>query len=240
MEEHEPLIFSIPLVLIFFTVLTFCASIVHAEGLQLPTDAEIAAQIVKSQNNIDEKLPRIDDHLPKAGTVYGDVPADQIVASPKAIEDVMHSMREFNGGKPAKKVGSDLMIFASLSMPRDILQELSRQARDAGGVVVLRGVLSEGWTATMKEVRAINQGAGAVWEINPAMFKKFKVTTVPVFVLADASQIIPSDEGCAPDVAYASVTGDISVEQALNIIKSKGSPEFAKMADARINKIRGR
>lgn len=226
--------------LISFVLLALCASFVQAEGLQLPTDAEIAAQIVKSKKRIEEKLPRIDGNLPKTGTVYGGVPADQIVASPRAIENVMSSMQEFNGGQSPKKVGSDLMIFASLSMPREALHELSRQAKEAGGVVVLRGVLNEGWVATMKEARAINQGAGAVWEISPAMFKKFKVTTVPVFVLADASQIVPSDEGCAPDVAFASVTGDISVEQALNIIKSRGKPAFAKMAEKRINKIRGK
>lgn len=226
--------------LVFVVLLAICASLAHAEGVQLPSDAAIEAQIAKSRSRIDEKLPRIDGNIPKVGTVYGDVPADQVVNSPKAIEDVMQSMRNFDGGRPAKKVGSDLMIFASLSMPRDVLHELSRQAKEAGGVVVLRGVLNEGWVATMKEARAINQGAGAAWEINPAMFKKFKVTTVPVFVLADASKIVPSDEGCAPDIAYASVTGEISVEQALNIIKSRGKPEFAKMAEARINKIRGK
>lgn len=225
--------------IISVVLLALCASFARAEGVQLPSDAAIAAQIAKSQKRIDEKLPRIDGNIPKAGAVY-DAPADQVVASPKAIEDVMHSMQEFNGGRPPKKVGSDLMIFASLSMPKDVLRELSRQAKEAGAVVVLRGVLGEGWVATMKEARAINQGAGAAWEINPAMFKKFKVTTVPVFVLADASRIVPSDEGCAPDIAYASVTGDISVEQALNIIKSRGKPEFAKMAEARINKIRGK
>lgn len=221
-------------------VLMSCVSSAHAEGVQLPSDAAIAAQIAKSQKHIDEKLPKIDGNIPKAGTVYGDVPADQAITNPKAIEDVMHSMREFNGGKSPKKVGSDLMIFASLSMPKDVLHELSRQAKEAGAVVVLRGVLNEGWIATMKEARAINQGAGAAWEINPAMFKKFKVTTVPVFVLADASQIVPSDEGCAPDVAFASVTGEISVEQALNIIKSRGKPEFVRMAEARLGKIRGK
>lgn len=226
--------------LVSVVLLALCASFAHAEGVQLPSDAAIAAQIAKSQKRIDEKLPRIDGNIPKAGTVYGDVPADQAITNPRAIEDVMHSMRAFNGGKPPKKVGSDLMIFASLSMPRDVLNKLSRQAKEAGGVVVLRGVLNEGWVATMKEARAINQGAGVAWEINPAMFKKFKVTTVPVFVLADASKIVPSDEGCAPDIAYASVIGEISVEQALNIIKSRGKPEFAKMAEARINKIRGK
>ena len=130
------------------------------------------------------------------------------------------------------------MIFVSLSIPPDALITLSRQVKEANGVIVLRGILNDGWVQTMKEARAVNQG-GAAWEINPAMFKKFKVTTVPVFVLADASQIIPSDEGCAPDVAYASVVGDISVEQALGIIKSRGAPQFARMAEARINKIRG-
>jgi conjugal transfer pilus assembly protein TrbC len=220
-------------------LLTICVEVVNAEGLQLPTDAEIAAQIVKNQKQINEKLPQIEGNVPKAGAVYGDVPVNQMVASPKALEEVMQSMKEFNGGRPPKKVGSDLMIFASLSMPRDVLRELTRQAKEAGAVIVLRGLLNEGWAATMKEARAINQDAGDVWEINPPMFKKFKVTTVPVFVLADASQIVPSDSGCAPDVAYASVTGDISVEQALHIIKSNGQPTFAKMAEARINKIRG-
>ena len=226
--------------LVSVVLLALCAPLAHAEGMQLPSDAAIAAQIAKSQKHIDEKLPRIDGNTPKAGTVYGDVPADQAITNPRAIEDVMHSMRDFDGGRPAKKVGSDLMIFASLSMPRDVLHELARQAKEAGGVIVLRGLLNEGWIATMKEAREINQGAGEVWEINPPMFKKFKVTTVPVFVLADASKIVPSDEGCAPDIAYASVTGEISVEQALNIIKSRGKPEFTKMAEARINKIRGK
>lgn len=226
-------------VLMLALCLSFFSQIVHAEGVQLPTDAEITVQIAKSQKRIDEKLPKIEGNIPKVGAVYGDVPADQLVTGPKSIEGVMNSMREFNGGQLPRKVGSDLMIFVSLSMPREALHELSRQAKEAGGVLVLRGVLNEGWVATMKEAFSINQGAGAVWEINSAMFKKFKVTTVPVFVLADASQIVPSDEGCAPDIAFESVVGDISVEQALSIIRSRGKPAFAKMAEVRINKIRG-
>jgi type-F conjugative transfer system pilin assembly protein TrbC len=236
-KEREPIIYNIPSILIFCIVLSFCTSLAHAEGLQLPTDAEIEAQRAKNIAKINEAMPKIDGKTPKAGTVYGNAPADQVIASPKAMEDVMQSMQKFNAGKQAKKVGSDLMVFASFSMPTEALVTLSHQVKEAGGVIVLRGILNDGWVQTMKEARAVNQG-GAAWEINSAMFKKFKVTAVPAFVLADASKIVPSDEGCASDVAYASVVGDISVEQALGIIKTRGAPQFAKMAEVRINKIR--
>jgi len=205
----------------------------------MPTDTEIRARMQKQTAATADTISRAQREAPVAGSVRIDVPKPVITPRQAKTDDLQDVIRKFNGGKPqAGKKGSDLMVFVSLSMPKETLTELSRQAKDAGAVLVLRGLKGGSWSKTMTEAKSVNK-ALVEWEIHPQLFKQFKIDAVPAIVLADASRIDPEYDGCAPDVAYASVVGDISIEQALDIIRMRAKPEFARDAEARFNALRG-
>jgi conjugal transfer pilus assembly protein TrbC len=46
------------------------------------------------------------------------------------------------------------------------------------------------------------------------------------------------DDGCAPDATYASISGNVSIELALDTIRMRAKPEVAKLAEARLAAIR--
>jgi conjugal transfer pilus assembly protein TrbC len=75
----------------------------------------------------------------------------------------------------------------------------------------------------------MNEG-GAAWMIHPASFKLFKVETVPSIVLADASSASLLDNGCAQETTYTKITGDITLDSALDVMSRRAEPGFAKLA----------
>jgi len=136
-----------------------------------------------------------------------------------------------------KAAGSDLVVFVSFSMPKEVLQELGRQAKETGAVLVVRGFKDKSLRKTKEAAFEVN-AAGAPWEIHPELFKAFKVTKVPTFVVATAGASSVLDDGCAPDATYASISGNVSIELALDTIRMRAKPEVAKLAEARLAAIR--
>jgi type-F conjugative transfer system pilin assembly protein TrbC len=126
-----------------------------------------------------------------------------------------------------------LLIFASLGMPEMSLKALLKQADHLGVPIIIQGVLPEGFMATVKKMMHLitpdkksQKGelpiGGIV--IEPNWFKHFGITQVPAFVLTD--QLVPCvGQDCKVtehDVLY----GNISLYDALNIFRQKGSIQF--------------
>jgi conjugal transfer pilus assembly protein TrbC len=146
---------------------------------------------------------------------------------------------QFNGGRPAvQKTGSDLMVFVSLSMPEHVIKVMARQAKEAGAVMVMRGLKAGSWQETWKVLAALNQGIGAEWIIHPEGFKQFKITKVPSIVLADGNTASVMEDGCARAGSYAALAGDVSIEQALGIMKVRGAPVISQLAVDRLGRLR--
>jgi type-F conjugative transfer system pilin assembly protein TrbC len=126
-----------------------------------------------------------------------------------------------------------LLIFVSFSMPEQVLKNLAEQARVAGGVMVLRGMVDGKLSATQAAALRVNQGR-ASWEINPELFTTFDVNTVPAFVLTGNKAVL--DEGCAPDDSgqcspkntFSKVSGDISVQAALDTMRLRTEIPFIR------------
>jgi conjugal transfer pilus assembly protein TrbC len=223
-------------VLPLFVLLLASSSL--AQDSFIPSDSEIAAQMRKQSRAVQEALSRSGREVPGQKSVKIDAPKPIVTPAQAKTDDLNDLISRFNGGKPETKRGADLLVFVSFSVPKKTLSELSRQAKEAGAVLVLRGLKDGSWKRTMDEARAVNPTM-ADWEINPGLFKRFKVNAVPSIVLADASRFTPSEEGCAPDVAYASVVGDVSIEQALNVMRARAEPPLAKLAEIHLKKLRG-
>jgi conjugal transfer pilus assembly protein TrbC len=132
-----------------------------------------------------------------------------------------------------------LVVFVSLDMPQASLKRLVADAQRYGATLVLRGVKDKSIEATAKAIYAL-QGdlgeRGAAWRIDPRLFQRFQVDSVPAHVLLDANSSIPG--GCASDdclrnLRYARVAGDISIEHALSSI-AMADPPMRAMAEQRL------
>ncbi|MDD5056551.1 MAG: type-F conjugative transfer system pilin assembly protein TrbC [Sideroxydans sp.] len=124
----------------------------------------------------------------------------------------------------------DFMIFVSFSMPDEILRLYSTQAKEYGAKLVLRGMFENSLTKTKLRGLEVN-AAGAEWDIAPATFRKFKIERVPAIVIADATNESVLENGCAKAGDYIRVDGDISLHQALVLMKQQGEGRFVKVAE---------
>jgi conjugal transfer pilus assembly protein TrbC len=201
----------------------------------LPSDDEIRARVRVLSGGVTETLDRAGREVPNPGEIRIDVPP----ALPgNRLDDLETLARQFNGGRPVlPKSGSDLMVFVSLSMPEHVIRELARQAKDAAAVMVLRGLKGGSWQETWKALAALNQGIGAEWIIHPEGFKQFKVVQVPTLVLADGRKASVMEDGCAEAGSYAALAGDISIEQALGVMKLRGEPTIRQWAVDRLARL---
>lgn len=214
-----------------------CLIAAHAGAAQpLPSDDEIKTRVRVLSGGVADTLDRAGREAPKPGEIKIDVPP----ALPgNRLDDLEALARQFNGGRLAPpKSGSDLMVFVSLSMPEHVIRELARQAKEAGAVMVLRGLKGGSWRETWKTLAALNQGIGAEWIIHPEGFKQFKVAQVPTIVLADGRTASVMEDGCAETRSYAALAGDVSIEQALGIMKTRGEPVISQWAVERLARLR--
>lgn len=213
-----------------------CLIATHAGAAQpLPSDDEIRARVRVLSDGVTDTLDRAGREASKPGEIRIDalpvMPANR-------LDDLEALARQFNGGRPAlAKSGSDLMVFVSLSMPEHVIKALARQAKDTGAVMVLRGLKGGSWQGTWKTLSALNQGIDAEWIIHPEGFKQFKIAKVPTIVLADGRTASVMEDGCAEAGSYAALAGDVSIEQAMGIMKVRGEPVISQFAVERLGRI---
>ena len=149
-------------------------------------------------------------------------------AGRKDFMDLATGKRRLTKILPKKK--DDLMIFVSFSMPPDMLKEYSKQAKEYGAVLVLRGFYQNSLKETQTQALEVNP-VGAEWDIAPATYKKFKIDHVPAIVLADSSDQSVLENGCAREGDYLRVDGNISIHQALVVMKQYGNGKLVKSAE---------
>ncbi|WP_434782870.1 type-F conjugative transfer system pilin assembly protein TrbC [Ferrovum myxofaciens] len=130
-----------------------------------------------------------------------------------------------------------LMVAVTLSMPNEMLIDYAKQAKEAGAVLVLRG-LPTGDTLPLTEARIakLNRGVNATWNIDPTLFRKFKIDKVPSTILVDDYAARKMELSCAPDVSYLRVDGEVSIRQALAIM-SHDKSDLGHVAQKRLDQI---
>lgn len=208
-----------------------------ASAQGLPTDAEIKAQMAKQRAATMEALKMSPSQDAQAGGFKTEVP--KMSPAPQRTQDLDALVKQYQSGNPGDlpKSSHDLIVFVSFSMPPDILKELARQAKETGAVLVLRGFKDESLVATKQAALIMNQ-AGAEWDIHPDLFKSFKVTKVPTFAVAAAEASSVLEDGCAPETTYATISGNISIQVALDTIRRRTSRPIATLAEARLERIK--
>lgn len=132
-----------------------------------------------------------------------------------------------------------LVVFVSLGMPQASLKRLVADAPRYGATLVLRGLKDQSMEATAKAIYALQSDLGergAAWRIDPRLFQRFQVDSVPVHVLLDANSSIPggcASDDCLRDLRFARVAGDITIEHALRSIAT-ADPPMRAMAEQRL------
>lgn len=147
------------------------------------------------------------------------------------------------GQAQAQAEDERLMIFATLGMPQAALVKLARQAARAGAVMVFRGVdggLAGGnWARSIEAFKPIAE-AGASIQIHPELFKAYRVSQAPTFILTapDQGDACMSDRAKACGKALRSV-GDVSLDYVLERWAT-GSGDLAEEARKRLARIEAR
>lgn len=130
----------------------------------------------------------------------------------------------------------DLFIFVSTSIPKEGLKIIGEQAKAAGAIVVLRGLLGQLgkpglMVATSRALQPLI-ATGATVHIDPEAFGRYNVTAVPTFVIAS------KEEGCGTELcakAYA-LAGDVTLEYALEQWSNRGG-NIGKLAEIYLQRL---
>lgn len=130
-------------------------------------------------------------------------------------------------------------IAVSLSMPQASLRELARDANRAGATLVIRGLVDNSFAKTRSALKAVFvEGEEAGLVIDPRVFQQFHIDRVPAVIVAQ-EPVQPCENGLEcerPEVPFDVVRGNISLEQSLKLLASRGeaSPGVARQALERL------
>ena len=106
---------------------------------------------------------------------------------------------------------------------------------------MLRGAKNGSVRQTLEAARALIGTQPVAWQIDPPAFARYRITAAPTFVLtrASAAPTACGDDVCLADHDFAKVTGDVSLDYALEAIV-RGSPTFAADAENLLTQLRRR
>lgn len=133
-----------------------------------------------------------------------------------------------------------LFIFVSFSIPEATLQRLVDQAERAAATLVLRGPTQSSIKKTVIRVQQLIGKRRVAFQIDPLAFERYGVATVPSFVLVKAGQKAGScnEAACVPSGGYVAVSGDVSVDYALDYI-DRQAPSFGDEVTYFMRRLRG-
>lgn len=189
-----------------------------------PTDQELSRVPIPAAPQID-KLPQ-----PETARV---IDLEQLARGYEANTDAIAAAQGFSSGPT-------LLIFVSFTLPQATLQRLVAQAAKSHAVLMVRGLVNGSLRETVTRVQQLVGDKRVAFQIDPQAFDRFGVNRAPTFVLVRAgaqAQSCASGQCFASD-AYVTVTGDVSLDYALERMAS-GAPRFAREADGFLKKLRG-
>jgi conjugal transfer pilus assembly protein TrbC len=205
----------------------------------MPTDGElktVRGQLrMPTETELDAQRKGLPETLGPAST------APKIQSAPVDIEALAKRFRDTHGQslnpgslgpKPA------LLVFVSLSMPRESLSVLAEQAARAKATLVLRGLVGRSFQKTAQAIRSAGGEARAGWIVDPRLFDRFEVSVAPTVVLANAAAatLDCADSQCVGAAEYAKIAGDVSLDYSLRQISSR-QPSLAPLAKGYLERL---
>jgi conjugal transfer pilus assembly protein TrbC len=139
----------------------------------------------------------------------------------------------------AQPSGPTLYVFVSLTMPPASMASILDQAARSAAVIKVRGLQDRSIKKTAETIRTLIGERNIAMEIDPDAFKRYGVKAVPAVVLASPvnSSSTCTDAACIPDNSFAIITGDVTIDHALDLI-NRQYPPLASAARTYIKRIR--
>ena len=136
-------------------------------------------------------------------------------------------------GLSGREASAEVLIFMSLSIPRESWRQWAAQAERAGAPLVLRGVLADGegdrtgsLRDTAREVGVRLDGHEVGVAIDPRLFRLFGVERVPAVAVVPGGVPACASRGCSedPPPPHDIVGGNIGLVAALEAVAAEGGP----------------
>lgn len=162
-------------------------------------------------------------------------------AAPTDIEALARAGARLGNPGAQTTATSPLRIFITLEMPRASLQLLTDQATRSGAVLVLRGLKANSMRETLAAVSSLIGERQVAWVIDPEAFARHRIERAPTFVLslddrADTATSCGTD--CRTPPAFVSVSGDVSVDHALDTL-ARHRPEARPLVAPLLARLKG-
>lgn len=129
------------------------------------------------------------------------------------------------------------MILISFSMPSSQIKGLLEEARRIGAAVVLSGLYKNDFEATVKKIGEIGGREDVGIGIDPTVFERFSVSSVPFFILPLEPIKACTEAGCeTPNAVTAQ--GSSTLEYFLETVVRVGTENEKKIATEWLGKAR--
>lgn len=240
---------AVVMALVFLSFLSsFCQAQEHLfsdspttelQQMQLPDDQATldaqshARQTMQQLDEMEENSHISIPDLPEIGSLpQSEIPAEDISVIAERFKDIGRMQVE-------RARSHDLLVLVSLSMPDGALQKLAEQAEKAGATLVFRGLKENSMAKMGKAIRKVLEGRNVPVAIHPPAFQQFSVTHVPAFVLASQEAGKVLDNGCARPQTFVKVSGDVTLDYALDYIERHSTDwaTIAKSFRSRIDRV---
>jgi conjugal transfer pilus assembly protein TrbC len=127
---------------------------------------------------------------------------------------------------PEVNQAPELLVFISFGMPKQSLKQWAEEVKRAEGTLLLRGFIDNSLQKTTQHIlELLGPEPNIEIAIDPETFQQLKIQMVPAVVIKQPSAF---NQNASP--RFDIVTGDTSLEKALERIKQSGSPEGQKAA----------
>jgi len=125
------------------------------------------------------------------------------------------------------------IVLVSQSMPVSLLKDILEQANKFQALVVVRGLPNGDFLDEIHALQKIAEGTGTGLAIDPTLFKRFSVTSVPVLVLP-LDPLVPCTESGCVTPRHVKAAGDVSIQYFLELIERVGSDEEKAVAKTQL------
>jgi len=211
----------------------------NMKTLRMPTVEDLE----KTQAKVHGGLAHVPIGDPRQQAPVGAMPNMESIPRPStSAPDIATIADKYKGiGRSSVSMSGspNLFVMVSLSMSREALTRLADQVERAGGALVFRGLKGDSMTKMAEEIKTIIGHRNVSTIIHPPAFKQFSITSVPTVVIARPEAGSVLDNGCSEAETFVKVSGDVSLDYALEVIEHWSRPweETARTFRGRI--VRG-
>lgn len=115
-----------------------------------------------------------------------------------------------------------VLVFASFSMPQETLKQLANDLKKIKGALVIRGLINNSFKATSLYLQKVGEGV----LLDPTLFDKFNITSVPTFIITEGD--VKAEQIPKHDRLRGNVSLRFALERSLKEGETKGTSLLLK------------